>query len=643
MKIEISTKEEAAKALFTLYRYQTPQEQYAQTTVEDNGVGFNATDAGFASSVAKWMVDGKPLTDGQFKVLQRILPKYKRQLEENDWTSTALPAGVVLGHSTRPDKPVIQGKGRLQIGKDGRLEFYPNVYPSVQIKSLGFAWDKPVWVFKHYSVGLVNQVVRMFEQVEITPELQGTLVQMATKQDLPDSIKNHDKLFPFQKEGIQFLLGSHRSMLALAPGLGKTACAIHAAGCMKEAKHVLIISPLSLIYNWQKEITMWVHQPADIWHGPPSSWLVHSKDYRWVVVNYDTAVSHKDTLLKLKWDVLIVDESVLVKNRKAQRSKAIKELAGAIPIVWELSGAPTTRFYDDLWSQLNILDKDRFRSYWRFAQTYTVVVDNGWGLGIVANRSEAAKQLQDDLSDIYFCRTQDEVLDLPDWIIENIPVPLEGRQLEMYNEMEQEFLTSLPDGDVVLAPNVLSQIVRLLQIASNPLLIEGDDLGAKWIAVEDLLQFERLPVIIWTNFVKTANELYHKLEKKFRVACLTGESGAELRQQIVTDFQGGNLDILIAHPGVGKFGLTLTAARTAIYLERSFNGDDYYQSLHRIRRIGTKHSPHVIHLLAEGENGAPTIDHVVDKILMYRKEQNFKLTTSDITNILKGDSNDGSQ
>lgn len=639
MKIQIDTKEQAAKAVLTLYRYQTREEQFAQVTVEDNGIGFNGVDAGFGSSVAQWMLEGKPLTDGQFRVLQRILPKYSRQLQDGNYLATPIPDGAVADYKPKPkpDKPVIQGKGRLQLGSDRKsLEFLPNVYPSNQIKDLGFHWAKPVWVFSKFNVGLVSQVQRMFGEVEIAPELQELMNKLHTETELPEEVKNHNKLFPFQKESIQFLLQANRSMLALAPGLGKTACAIQAANCT-DAKRILIVSPLSLIYNWQREIGMWVHQHADIWHGSPNTWKVQSKDFRWVVANYDTAVTHKEVLFKIKWDILIIDESVLVKNRKAQRTKAIKELASKVDTVWELSGAPTTKFYDDMWSQLNILDPDRFKSYWRFAQNYTVVRDNGWGLDIVANKSDGADRIQQDLEDMYFCRTQDQVLELPDWIIENIPVQLEGKQLEMYTQMEQEFLADLPDGEVVLAPNILAQITRLLQIASNPVLVEGDDLGAKWDVLEDLLEFEQLPVIVWTNFVKTANSLYAKLKSKYRVACLTGESGAELRQQIVTDFQDGNLDILIAHPGVGKFGLTLTKARTAVYLERSFNGDDYFQSLHRIRRIGTEHSPHVIHLLAMGENGAPTIDHVVDKVLKYRKEQNFKLTTGYIANILKGD------
>jgi len=194
--------------------------------------------------------------------------------------------------------------------------------------------------------------------------------------------------------------------------------------------------------------------------------------------------------------------------------------------------------------------------------------------------------------------------------------------------MENEFMADFPDGDQLLAMNKLSQMVRLMQFASNPLLLGGPDDGAKWKAVEELLELEEKPAIIWTHFIPTSREMYKKLSSKYSCAVMTGDTSIEERDRIVNSFQRGEIDILIAHPAVGKFGLTLTRARTAIYMERDFNGDDYYQSLYRIRRIGTTSSPHVIHLVAvrpDGKEGN-TIDNVVDMVLDYRKNSSIEIT-----------------
>jgi SNF2 family DNA or RNA helicase len=169
-----------------------------------------------------------------------------------------------------------------------------------------------------------------------------------------------------------------------------------------------------------------------------------------------------------------------------------------------------------------------------------------------------------------------------------------------------------------------------MQFASNPVLLEGINDGAKWKAVEDLIQYEELPAIVWTQFIHTADLLSHKLSTKgLRVERLTGQTDPMSRQDIVDRFQRGDIDVIVAHPAVGKFGITLTKARTAIYCERSFNGDDYFQSLYRIKRIGTTQSPHVINLIATRPMGEEnTIDHVIDYVLQFRKDQSLAITAS---------------
>ncbi|MCK4821413.1 hypothetical protein KA005_36950, partial [bacterium] len=151
----------------------------------------------------------------------------------------------------------------------------------------------------------------------------------------------------------------------------------------------------------------------------------------------------------------------------------------------------------------------------------------------------------------------------------------------------------------------------------------------------DLLEFEELPTIVWTNFIDTAKALEALLRrKKYKTGMLIGETPKQTRDLIVQEFQGGKRDVIIAHPAVGKFGLTLTAAKTAIYVERSYNGDDYYQSLHRVRRFGTTHSPHVIILLSTAAEETSTIDHVIHKVLGFKRDNSLQITTGLIREVL---------
>jgi len=189
----------------------------------------------------------------------------------------------------------------------------------------------------------------------------------------------------------------------------------------------------------------------------------------------------------------------------------------------------------------------------------------------------------------------------------------------------------------VLAPNMLVQMLRLIQIASNPLLIGGKDDSNKWKAAVEMLEYEQSPTIIWTAFIPTAQQMNLLLEKKgYRVAKLTGATAQADRQVIVDQFQNGGLDVVVAHPMVGKYGLDLYNARTVIYLERTHDGDSYYQSLNRVRHIEAKTSPHIVNLLStRPENKGGTIDNVIDQVLRTKREDVLKLTTGNLRNLLK--------
>lgn len=439
----------------------------------------------------------------------------------------------------------------------------------------------------------------------------------------------------YQEESVQFLSQHSRVLLGLAPGLGKTRCAIEAALDLK-LPNVLIVAPLSLLRTWQNEIKKWSGESSTIVHRalcPPYP----EYGIRFTITNYDTLRRNQTSFLR-KWDCIIIDESLIVKNPTALRTKAVNFMVNGgnettePDYVWELSGAPTSRFYDDLWSQLNILAPKRFSSYWNFAFKFCLVDED-----FKVYKNKPSVDLKKSLKDVFFARTQEEALDLPPFIFEDMVVPMSKSQTKAYNTMEEGFYADLENGDTLLAPNKLSQMVRLVQFASNPELIEGFKYDSqKWDSVKEIIDFTSGPHLIWTSFIHTAVTMEKMLTKHgLRVRSLVGGTSPEDRQKTVDDFQNGDLDVIVAHPGVGKYGLTLTRARTAIYLERSYNADDYYQSLHRVRRIGTTQSPHIVHLLSSTFDGKTTIDMVIGKILEMRRDSVIDLTSGLIWRIAK--------
>lgn len=86
--------EVVAGCLVVLYASQTPQEQNGRATIEPNGVGFNALDAAFGSSLAEQVIGKGTLSVKQVAAGRRILHKYTRQIAGRVDEAPRQPLGV---------------------------------------------------------------------------------------------------------------------------------------------------------------------------------------------------------------------------------------------------------------------------------------------------------------------------------------------------------------------------------------------------------------------------------------------------------------------------------------------------------------------------------------------------------------------
>lgn len=636
------------KALLFLYSLQTAEERSSKLTVELNGIGFNGAEAPFLSSISEQILyAGKGISKKQFEIVKHLVQGHPKQLEYLDLNSIELPITAVIYDASRPS----EADGLLKLnGK--MLEFHPYIFPTKQIKeAAGFSGDKtPEGKFfwkNQVSMNAINKVKELFPKTLLDGSVETWIKEQYKPNPIIEAMRSAGA-FAFQQEVAGFSVEKKRTFIALDPGLGKSMIAIFAAKIL--GGKTLIISPLALLRNWRSQIKKWVGEDSQIWHqslGISSDWVITNyesiltlwSDHDEVVTTDPKTGKKKKELLNWQcivdhdFDTVIIDESILIKNRKAQRSNAVFQLAQTAKNLFLLSGNPSSRFLDDMFFQLKTIRPKQFTSYWKFAKEYCIVVQTQWGWQIQGNQPDGIERLKRNIGDFYISRSQSQVLDIPDWIIDPLEIEMKPDQYKLYDEMEKTFKATLPDGDQIVSKNVLSQLIRLTQFASNPVLVGGPNSSGKWEVIEELLEYEKPKYIIWTAFIKTAQMMLENLgKKKYMVAALTGETPEANRQKIVDNFQEGPLDIIVAHPGVGKFGFTLTAAHTAIYLERGYSGDYNYQSLHRIKRIGTTESPHVIPLISCRPNGNPvsTVDHVIHKILKYRLDNSKAITTGEI-------------
>jgi SWI/SNF-related matrix-associated actin-dependent regulator 1 of chromatin subfamily A len=88
---------------------------------------------------------------------------------------------------------------------------------------------------------------------------------------------------------------------------------------------------------------------------------------------------------------------------------------------------------------------------------------------------------------------------------------------------------------------------------------------------------------------------------EFMPVSLYGEMDGKARDVAVSAFKRDpKVRLLVANPAAAREGLTLTQARTAIYVDRTFNLVDFLQSQDRIHRLSQTKPCEIVLLTGRG-------------------------------------------
>ena len=126
-------------------------------------------------------------------------------------------------------------------------------------------------------------------------------------------------LYPHQVEGVAFLMGRRRAILADDMGLGKTRQAIVAVTHEEPQGPYLVVCPASVKRNWGREIGFVCPDPDVCIVGPGE--MPGSEWKGWVIINYDLLKRHKEALTLFSWQAIVFDEAHYLKNHTSQRSR----------------------------------------------------------------------------------------------------------------------------------------------------------------------------------------------------------------------------------------------------------------------------------------------------------------------------------
>lgn len=403
------------------------------------------------------------------------------------------------------------------------------------------------------------------------------------------------ELYPYQKEGVASIEDhAGRILLGDEMGLGKTPQTLAWLQLHPELRPAIVVCPASLKLNWQQEAFMWMENPkTQILSGTkPNIPLVGEI----LIINYDILPDWLKVLQRIKPKVVIFDESHLLKNSSAQRTKAAKKLAKQIPHIIAISGTPIINRPIELYNAIQMIDPTIFPEFWRYAQKYCGAKHNGfgWDFNGATNTIELNGILK---STLMIRRMKSDVLkDLPDK--RYCFVPMELSNSRDYRKAENDFITYIKEtkgnkaAEKAKGAEVLTQIETLKQLAVAGSLSNSID----WI--ENFLESDgKLVVFADHKFVIDA------LRKAFPDVSvkLDGSTAMSDRQKAVTEFQNNPaIRLFIGNIKAAGIGLTLTAASNVAILEFPWSPGILDQAIDRVHRIGQKESVTAYYLLAQG-------------------------------------------
>lgn len=350
-------------------------------------------------------------------------------------------------------------------------------------------------------------------------------------------------------------------------------------------------------------------------------------------------------LLERRPCMMVLDESPRIKAPDTKVTKRITAVGTRAPYRRILSGTPIANSPFDVYAQVQFLDpffwaKRGCKGWPAFKNTY--------GKWVTHLQTPAACPHPKELRPNCGCKTfpmlvsyqnledlhkvmkevgsrhlKDEVLTLPPKMYDKRRFDLLPEQQRMYDTLRSEFMLLLSNGDMVTAPLVITQMVRLQQITSGYVKTDEGRLllsGEKNPRVELLREIvDDCPhkLIIWAKFQEDFAQIGEALRKdKVEFVEYHGQTSAGDREAARERFQkDAAVKVFLANPACAGEGLTLTAARTVVYYNTSFRLSDRLQSEARPHRIGQEHPVQYIDMIADH-----TIDEKITDALRDKKD-----------------------
>ncbi|KAI8914962.1 SNF2 family N-terminal domain-containing protein [Powellomyces hirtus] len=458
------------------------------------------------------------------------------------------------------------------------------------------------------------------------------------KMDESPSYKNDMQLRPYQLEGLNWLLfcwyNRQNSILADEMGLGKTVQSTVFLDYLYTRESFcgpfLIVTPLSTIGNWEREIKTWTDMNVVVYHGRDTArnLIVETEFYYRdtqahpiagiykfdiILTTYEMAMSGASQLRPIPWRCVVLDEAHRLKNKTSKVSEILKTYSMAHRVL--LTGTPLQNSLDELWALLNFLQPERFASEADFQAEY----------GSLSSAADVEK-LQGLLKPLMLRRMKEDVeKSIPVKEETIVEVELTTVQKKWYRSILEKNFTWLKQGPKKTnVPNLINTMIELRKCCIHPFLLKGAEdqimkekpadtveqhfqaliqASGKMVLIDKLLVKLRAgghKVLIFSQMTRCLDIIQDYLRgRQWQFERIDGGVRGDLRQAAIDRFSAPESEtfVFLLCTRAGGVGINLTAADTCIIFDSDWNPQNDLQAQSRVHRIGQKRPVQIYRLI----------------------------------------------
>ena len=388
-------------------------------------------------------------------------------------------------------------------------------------------------------------------------------------------------LYPFQQKALDDTADFNRVAYYFDMGLGKTYIGAEKIIDLAESVN-LVVCQKSKIDDWIKHIEnkfsdcmifdltkkddfeLFLNLSTRDYHAR------YSSVYKIGIINYDLIFRRKQ-LLQLEYFTLLLDESSLIQNPAAKRTKFILKMKPRNVIL--LSGTPTAGKYENLWSQLHLLGWNISQK--AFEQNYVnwKKIEVGGFVHKIVDKDNPYKNVERMKNKMrahgaVFMKTE-EVHDLP---AQNI-IEVKVKTTKEYHKFQKKNIVEI--GNITLVgDNILSKRIYSRMLC-------GQYNSDKLSALRDLCESTNDRLIVFYNFneeLEVLRDICNLLERP--VSEINGH------KKDLAAYENESNSITLIQYKAGSHGLNLQKANKIIYFTLTDEAELFIQSMKRIHRIG---------------------------------------------------------